>query len=103
VPGDEGPVLINLWKEGGIFIYEDAAGKKTPVLLEGEKDADDKQAARVFETGELLKDEKGEPLRLVAGDLNAAETDSTSRTAMKAVQDLRQLSAPDWRQRMRAA
>jgi len=102
-PSPEVDQLLTLWKEGGIFIYEEPAGTKIPILLEGDKDVDDAQAARSFATGEPLKNEKGEPLRLVAGDLNTAETDSMIRTAMKGVMDLRQLSAPDWRQRMRSA
>ena len=94
--------LITLWKEGGIFLYEDPDGKKIPVVLEGEKDAEEKQAARRFETGELLKDDKGEPLKLISADLNVAETDSVTRLAMKGVMDFFQLSSPDWRQRLRA-
>ena len=95
--------LLTLWKEGGIFLYEDAAGTKISVVLEGEKDAEEAQAARNFATGEPMKNEKGEPLRLIAADLNTAETDSITRSAMKGVMDLRQLSSPDWRQRLRSA
>jgi urea transport system permease protein len=94
--------LLTLWKEGGILLYEDANGAKTPVLLEGEKDAEDKQLARNFRTGEVLKDEAGKPLRLVAGDLNTAETDSVSRLAMKGVTDLFEISSPDEKKRLRA-
>jgi urea transport system permease protein len=50
-----------------------------------------------------LKDEKGEPLKLAAGDLDTAETDGVTRAAMKGVTDLFQLSSPDWRQRVRSA
>ena len=99
---DEVTQLLTLWKEGGILVHEDDNGVKTPVVLEGEKDAEDKQLARHFGTGEPLKNDKGEPLRLAATDLTAADTDSTVRTAMKGVLDLIKLSSPDWKQRLRA-
>ncbi len=73
------------------------------MILEGEKDAEEKQIAKSFETGEVLKDETGAPLKLIAGDLDTAETDGAVRSAMKGVTDLFQLSSPDWRQRVRSA
>ena len=102
-PAEEVTALFNQWKEGGVFLHKISDDKKVPVILEGEKDAEEKQIAKSFETGEVLKDENGAPLKLAAGDLDAAETDGATRSAMKGVTDLFQLSSPDWRQRVRSA
>ena len=102
-PAEEVAQLLTQWKEGGVHVYVDPAGAKHPVILEGDKDADDAQLARHYGTGEVLKNEKSEPIRLIAADLDTVETDSVSRSAMKGVMDLLQLSAPDWRQRLRSA
>jgi urea transport system permease protein len=102
-PADEVGPLLTQWKEGGIHLYVDPSGAKHPVVLEGEKDAEEAQVARHYGTGEILKNDKGEPLRLIAADLDAVETDSNTRAAMKGVMDLLQLSSPDWRQRQRSA
>lgn len=102
MPAAEVTSALTQWKEGLIYLYEDPAGTKIPVLLEGEKDAEDKQEARRFDTGEALKNEKGELLKLASADINTADTDSATRLAMKGVTDLFQLSSADWRERQRA-
>jgi urea transport system permease protein len=59
------------------------------------KDADDKQAAVRVEDGQPLRDKDGKEMRLVAGDLDAAEHDSNLRAAMKGVLDMLALGDPD--------
>ena len=97
--GDSDPqeviALLTLWKEGGIFFNVDADGVKVPVTLTEEKDGDGKQLAHRFDTGAAVG-------RLVAADLNAAETDSSLRLAMKSVLDMAQLSSPDAKKRQEA-
>ena len=97
--GDADPqeviALLTLWKEGGIFLNVDAEGVKVPVTLDEEKDGDGKQLAHRFDTGAAVG-------RLVAADLNAAETDSSLRLAMKSVLDMAQLSSPEAKKRQEA-
>jgi urea transport system permease protein len=97
--GDADPqeviALLTLWKEGGIFFNVDADGVKVAVTLTEEKDGDGKQLAHRFDTGAAVG-------RLVAADLNAAETDSSLRLAMKSVLDMAQLSSPDAKKRQDA-
>lgn len=87
--------LLTQWKEGGIFLNVDAAGVKIPVTLDEVKDGDGKQLAHRFDTGAVVG-------KLLASDLNAAETDSALRLAMKSVLDMAQLSSPDVKKRQEA-
>lgn len=93
--------LLTLWKEGGIFLFETTDHQKIALRLDGAKDADEKQAA-FYLNGSFPKDTSGKPLRLLASDLNAAETDSDLRTAMKSILDLAGLSSPDKSARLQA-
>ncbi len=97
------PTLLNAWKEDTIFLYKaENSETKVPVLLTDAKDADDKQAASLVETGAPLKDAAGAPLRIVASDFDTAEHDSNSRGAMKGVLDMLALAAPDIEARVKA-
>ncbi len=87
--------LLTKWKEGGIYIVENAEGVKAAVTLDEDKDADGKQTARRLDTGAAAG-------RLVAADIATAETDSTLRLAMKSVLDLAELSSPDVKRRLQA-
>ncbi|MBV9127485.1 MAG: urea ABC transporter permease subunit UrtB, partial [Verrucomicrobia bacterium] len=97
------PRLLNLWKESGFFIATAPAGgwqglaegAKVAVTLGDDKDADDKQAASVLATGAPLRDPAGQPVRLVATDLDNADTDFDLRLAMKTVLDLAAVTAAD--------
>jgi urea transport system permease protein len=100
-PDQELIELLTLWKEGGIFIYEGADHTKIPIRLLDPKDSDGKQAAQTL-TGKPLIDERGMPMRLLASDLNAVETDSDLRTAMKSILDLAGLAAPERSARLQA-
>ena len=101
-PSPELLSLLTLWKEGGIFLVDLPDKSKLPVLLEETKDDDGKQAARLLQSGKPYADPDGKPLRLLAADLSAAETDSELRSAMKSILDLAGLAAPDAKSRLRA-
>lgn len=101
-PSPELLALLTLWKEGGIFLVEGPEGTKIPVTLEDAKDADDKQAARLLLTRQPYLGPDGKPIRLLASDLNAAETDSDLRSAMKSILDLAGLASPDRSARLQA-
>jgi urea transport system permease protein len=93
---------LNLWKEGGIFLWERPDQTKVAVVLAEQKDAEDKQAATLLETGKPLLDADEKPLRLLASDLTAAETDSTLRETMKAILDLAGLASPEAKVRLQS-
>jgi len=93
--------LLTLWKEGSIFLFETTDHQKIPLRLDGAKDADEKQAA-FYLNGSFPTDASGKPLRLLASDLSAAETDSDLRTAMKSILDLAGLSSPNKSARLQA-
>ena len=88
--------LFDAWKGDVIYLYKaEGSEVKIPVLVTGEKDADDKQAATRVDDGQPLKDAEGKPLKIVASDYDAAEHDSLIRGSMKEVRDLLALVAPD--------
>ena len=102
--GDEAIApLLAAWKEDALFVYTATDRAKIPVLLSGDKDAKEAQAAVRVDTGKpLLLAPAGPPLRLVAGDLTAVEHNGALRRAMKAVLDLLDLSTADVAKRVRA-
>ncbi len=98
--------LLEKWKNSEIFLYEAGDGKKTLVTLDPKKSVKDNgeaQLARNFLSGEVLKDETGKPLMLLAGDLNEAKCDSVTRDAMKVVLDRVRLNSADWKDRQKVA
>jgi urea transport system permease protein len=90
------PQLLSAWKEDLIFVYkaEGDDAPRIPVLVTGDKDAEEKQAAVRIEDGQPLKDAAGAPMRIIATDFDTAAHDSASRGAMKAVLDLLALTDP---------
>ena len=104
--GEADPVIepvLKAWREDALFLYEPTAGgSRIPVLLVGEKDADDARAALRVDNETPLLDATGNPLRLVAGDLNGVEHTSAIRRAMKAVVDLLEVTSPDRKKRLQA-
>ena len=86
--------LLSAWKEDLIFIFKADGDVKIPVLLTGDKDASDKQAAIRLDDASPLKDAAGKSLRLAAADLDTAEHDSALRGTMKSVIDLLDLTSP---------
>lgn len=104
--GESDPVIepiLNAWREDVLYLYEPAVGgARIPVLLIGEKDADETHAAQRMDTDSPLLDASGKPLRLVSGDLNSVEHNSAIRRAMKAVVDLLEVTSPDRKKRLQA-
>ena len=90
------------WKEGEIFLYQDAEGNDLAVLLEGEPDGDERFALTSLVTGEAVKGADGAPVRMKRDDLYMADTDSSLRRVMKGVTDRAALSSPDPGKRLRA-
>jgi urea transport system permease protein len=94
--------LLGAWRTDALFVYTAPDGTKVPVLLTGEKDDKEAQAAFRVTDGEALKDPAGKPLRLVGSELAAVEHDSNLRRAMKAVLDLLDIGSPDPAKRLQA-
>ncbi len=95
--------LLGRWKEGGFHIFDTAEGERVPIVLEDGRDAEEKQGALRLTDLEPLLDEAGQPARMLASDLEVAETDSNLRRAMKDVADMAALSDHDPVRRRKAA
>ncbi|HEX2860461.1 MAG TPA: urea ABC transporter permease subunit UrtB, partial [Lacunisphaera sp.] len=100
--GDEViPGLLAGWRTDAIFLYR--TGTATiPVQLTGEKDAAGAQTAVRVDDGAVLKDEAGQPLRVIGGNFKTADHTSALRRAMKAVLDLVDLASPNQVKRLQA-
>ncbi len=95
--------LLMAWKEDGLFVCKASDdAPPLPVILTGDKDANDAQAALRVDNGQPLLDAVGKPVRLVAGDLTSVEHDAELRHAMKNVLDLLDLATPDIIKRIQA-
>lgn len=93
--GDEAIApLLGAWRQDALFVYAPAEGAKIVVTFAGDKDANDAQVAVRVSDGQPLAGPDGQPLRLVASELTAAEHTSTLRRAMKSVLDVIDIAAP---------
>jgi urea transport system permease protein len=95
--------LLSNWKEGAIYIVETQEGERVPVVLVGDADGEGKQGARRVADDQPLLDASGTEVRVLAADLELAETDSNLRRAMKDVSDMVALKDADPRRRAKAA
>ena len=101
-PSAEAVAWFGKWKEGAIFLLDDAAGVKTPVILTGSAGADDSFATLRVSDGTPLLGEDGAAIRINPKEVEFAETDSGIRRAMKEVSDVVALADPDLTTRLRA-
>jgi urea transport system permease protein len=87
--------ILSLWRQGGIYIFETADGKKVPFTLDPTTDADGKGKGIQLLDGEFVKDEKGQPAVFQQSDLTAADTNAKLRKAIKTSLDLLTLANPN--------
>ena len=99
---DEVSLWLAKWKEGEIYLYQDAAGNDMAVLLTGEVDAAGTFALSSVAASEPVIGSDGNPVRATKDELYLADTDSKLRRAMKGVTDLMALKSPDDEKRLRA-
>ena len=99
---DEVSLWLAKWKEGEIYLYQDAAGTDTAVTLAGEPDAADKYALSTVATGNPVTAGDGSAVLMTKDELYMADTDSALRRAMKGVTDRLALSSPLVAKRLRA-
>ena len=97
------PDLLTIWKEGGAYLasipdggWKDLpAGTRVAVTLAEAKDEGGRQVASLVSTGGPLLDAGGQAVRLTATDLEAVDTNSDLRQAMRTVLDLGAMNDPD--------
>lgn len=94
--------ILTLWKEGGIFFYIAPDKQRIPIALDVAKDDQGRQQATRISDGKPLPGEDGKSIMITASDLDAAETDSVLRTAIKDVTDTAALTDPDPKLRLKA-
>ncbi|MFT4175232.1 MAG: urea ABC transporter permease subunit UrtB [Luteolibacter sp.] len=96
-PTPEVAGLLDRWKSGGIFIYQDTA-----VLQTGAPDATGTVALEKLADQSPLLTPEGTPLRVPLSSLETADTTSSLRRAMKEITDLAALADPNLEKRLRA-
>jgi urea transport system permease protein len=99
---DQVTLWLGKWKEGDIYLYQDAAGAGTAVTLDGEPDADEKYALKALSTEKPVTAEDGTAVRMTKDELYMADTDSSLRRVMKGVTDRLALASPDVKKRLQA-
>jgi urea transport system permease protein len=100
-PSLESLTWFDKWKAGEIFLLDDG-GVVTPVLLDGKADGSDTFATVKLSDGTPYASADGKPVRINPKEVEAADTDSGLRRAMKEVSDLAALANPDPAKRLRA-
>lgn len=101
-PTAEVRTWLEKWKSGEIYIPENDDGTVTPVVLTGVADGDGAFATLTLAEGNPYLAGDGNPVRLNPKVVEAADTDSLLRRAMREVSDLVTLADPDVEKRIRA-
>jgi urea transport system permease protein len=101
-PSPEVAALLDDWRQGRIYLYQEPGGAVTPVTLDGEPDSTGTVPIRSFVGGNPLTGPEGAPIRINPRSVAFADTSSGLRRAMKEVSDLAALADPDPVRRVRA-
>lgn len=99
---EQAVLWLTKWKEGEIYLFQDAEGVDLAVLLEGEADDGDKFALSALATGKPVTGPDGAVIRATKDELYLADTDSGLRKVMKGVTDRIALASTDSRKRLQA-
>ena len=99
---EEVVLWLKKWKEGEIYLFQDAAGTDLAVLLEGEADGEEKFALSALTTGKPVTGPDGAVIRATRDELYLADTDSGLRRVMKGVTDRIALASTDYKKRLQA-
>jgi urea transport system permease protein len=99
---DEVVLWLAKWKEGEIYLYQDAAGADMAVTLEGAPDGEEKYALIALATAKPVAAADGSAVRATKDELYMADTDSSLRRVMKGVTDRIALSSKDPAKRFQA-
>lgn len=93
---------LKKWKEGEIYLFQNADGVDMAVTLEGDPDAEDKFALSALATGKAVTGPDGAVMRATKDELYLADTDSGLRKVMKGVTDRIALASTDYKKRLQA-
>lgn len=93
---------LEKWKEGVIYLYEDAGGVLVPVLLGDKVAGTNKLTIRKLTDDTPVLDEQGAAVGVSKFQIEMADTSSKLRRAMKEVSDIAALANPDVAKRIRA-
>jgi len=93
---------LEKWKSGEIYLHTTDEGVITPVLLTGTRNADGASAAVKLIDGTPFNAPDGKPILINPDEVQAADTTSALRRAMKEVSDVAALADPDRARRLRA-
>jgi urea transport system permease protein len=99
---EEAVLWLKKWREGEIYLFQDAAGTDLAVLLEGEADGEEKFALSALTTGKPVTGPDGAVIRATKDELYLADTDSGLRRVMKGVTDRIALASTDYKKRLQA-
>lgn len=99
---EEVVLWLKKWKEGEIYLFQDAEGVDLAVILEEEADADDKFALSALATGKPVTGPDGAGIKATKDELYMADTDSGLRKVMKGVTDRIALASTDTKKRLQA-
>lgn len=99
---EEVVLWLKKWKEGEIYLFQDAAGTDLAVVLEGEADAEEKFALNALATGKPVTGPDGAVVKATKDELYLADTDSGLRKVMKGVTDRIALASTDYKKRLQA-
>jgi urea transport system permease protein len=83
------------WRVSEVFLHKTESGDQIPCVLDKEGDAENRVQATRLDTGEPLLDAAGVPLRFLADQIEAVDTTSKLRKAIKSTLDLMRLANPD--------
>lgn len=101
-PSPDNVEWLGKWRAGEIYLSPVNDGKTEAVLLSGSLDEKGTSAVVSLATGLPLTAEDGTPVRIKPGEVEAAETSSSIRKAMKEVTDISALADPLEAKRLRA-
>ena len=99
---EEVVLWLRKWKEGEIYLFQDAEGVDLAVLLEGPPDGGDKFALSALATGKPVTGPDGVVMKATKDELYLADTDSGLRKVMKGVTDRIALASTDYKKRLQA-
>jgi urea transport system permease protein len=99
---EEVVLWLKKWKEGEIYLFQNAEGVDLAVVLEGVADGEDKFALSALATGKPVTGPDGAVMKATKDELYLADTDSGLRKVMKGVTDRIALASTDSKKRLQA-
>ena len=99
---EEVVLWLKKWKEGEIYLFQNAEGVDLAVVLDGVADGEDKFALSALATGKPVTGPDGAVMKATKDELYLADTDSGLRKVMKGVTDRIALASTDSKKRLQA-